>query len=510
MVLLHLPPEILDEIISLTLPSGIEAFALCCKAVNARAASQIQRHNTLKRQWKYTAHNSARRGDTLRMLYEISRDSLVALYIESLNLWDRRQLGNVSRDPRRLVTGDFVNFRADEEAMERIRAMVMGSEYLENAGVDAEEWWGKMMKEDEAGDEDYDDAPYTVVSLLGLLPNLKTLQLPHRWYDVRPFENAKDDVKRLVSVLDAIVESSNGGNDSEKPLEKLETMLPFMPAGYEERAGLQCVQPFMPLKSMRELYAVSCLAVDDQYTGIPFQWRFPELNSPLRRVELAYCCMDADGISLLLSHTPSLAVFRYSHQTKWHGCQHDWNPGTFSEAIARHCGKTITELAITVDELYGDICNGASSFLSFPNLQTLEVDVCIFCGPPVESGQERGMYGRVPEGEIPWTEEDIPCLGSMLPESVIEVQINTDFPKPDVVVLKLLLKNLREQREIRLKKLGKVIVWQDKEDSARTLVESAGAAVCVFSPEGTQTRSRSMMPAWKREFEERVGGLEFT
>ena len=64
------------------------------------------------------------------MLYEISRDPLAAQYIESLNLWDRRQL----------IIDDFENFRANGEAMEGIKNMVMGSECLDNAGVDADDW----------------------------------------------------------------------------------------------------------------------------------------------------------------------------------------------------------------------------------------------------------------------------------------------------------------------------------------------------------------------------------
>ena len=496
MNLLDLPLEILDEIIGLTLPSGIEGFALCCRAVNARALSQLRRHNTLKRQWKYTSHTSTRRGDTLRMLYEISRHPLAAQYIESLNLWDRRQL----------TTGDLDDFRANGEVMEGIRKMVQRSECLDNAGVDADDWWGEIMKEDEAGDE---NALYTAVSLLSQLPNLKTLQLPHVWHDLRPSEDMEDDNKRLVSVLDAIIECSNSGKGREKALEKLETILPFMPEGYEERVGLQCVQSFLQLKSIRKLYAVSCVAVNDDYTGIPFQWRLPLFNSPLRRVELAYCCMDAEGVSALLSRTPYLTVFKYSHQTKWHGCQHDWNPGAFNEAIARHCGRTITDLAITVDELHGDICNGVSSFHSFPNLEILEVDVRIFRGPPVESGQERGMRARVPEGEKPWTEEDIPCLGSMLPDSILEVQVNTDFEQPDEVALNLILKNAREERQTRLKRLDKLVIRQYNGDGARTLVEAAGVTLDVFNLEATRRRSRSMMPVWKRGFEKRVGELEF-
>ena len=91
------------------------------------------------------------------------------------------------------------------------------------------------MKEDEVGDE---NALYTAISLLSQLPNLKTLQLPHVWHDLRPSEDTEDDNKRLVSVLDAIVERSNSGKGREKALEKLETILPLCERG--TRSGWAC------------------------------------------------------------------------------------------------------------------------------------------------------------------------------------------------------------------------------------------------------------------------------
>ena len=97
------------------------------------------------------------------MLYEISRDPLAAQYVESLNLWDRRQL----------ITDNFEDFRANGEAIEGIKDMAIGSECLDNASVNADDWWGEITKEDKVGDE---NALYIAVSLLSQLPNVKTLQ----------------------------------------------------------------------------------------------------------------------------------------------------------------------------------------------------------------------------------------------------------------------------------------------------------------------------------------------
>lgn len=505
MNLLGLPPELIDELLTLSLPDGIEGFALCCKAVYARAAPQLRQHGMLRRQWRRAKLVAADHGNPLRILYEISQDPLVAQYIETLDLRYVRETQGVSTD--------LEAFRMEQGAMDAIKELVTDSSKLQNAGMDTNEWWEKMMSEDEVDEEAEEGetvwTPYTIVMLLAQLPNLRQLQLPRSWSNLKPFEdpewNASEDDKRIVTVLDMMMRQSNVHG---APLGRLEAILPFAPEGYDERAGLQVVQPFLPFKNMRSLFAVSCLAVDDSYTGIPFEWRYPAMTTSLTRVELAYCCMDADGISVLLARTPLLQTFKYSHQTKWHGCEHDWNPGAFNEAVARHCGRTLTELALTIDEMFGDIVNGASSFLSYPNLKRLEVDVRIFEGPPIESGQQRGMEAFVPEGEKEWTVEDIPCIGSMLPNSIEEVEINTDYPEPDDRALQALLKNVKEQRAERLRRLRNVIIRQYNAETAREMVEQAGITLAIFT-EG-EDEPRSMMPSWKRKFAEKVGGIRFS
>ena len=502
MELLDLPLEILDEIIELTLPNGIEAFALCCKSVHARAASQILRHNSLKKRWKCTTVSNGRRGMVHSLLYEICRDALAGQYVESLSLCD------LSRN----LYGREYGSPLTHEALHSIRERIMDSEYFEKAGVDADEWWEEMLKENAGVNEDQDagdeGALYTTVSLLFELPNLKTLRLPGGWYSrSRQWDEKKQEEKRLLLVLDAMVKCSNDSNVGGKALGKLEFILPSMEGGYEERAPLQCLEPLMILKSLKELYAVSCLAVDDRYTGLPFHWRMPEMSSALTRLELRHSCMDEDGISILLAHTPCLSILRYSQQAKWHGCLHDWNAGAFVETIARHCGGTITDLAITLDEFYGDMINGASSFCSFLNLQRLEIDLRICYGPPIGSDQKQGICAVLPKGETPWSVQDIPQLEDMLPDCIVGVQVNTDFSEQDQIAMEILFKNTPTERRSRLENLNKVIVRQFRGDNARNFAERTHVELDVFDPDVDQRTSRNMMPAWARNFERRVEEL---
>ena len=332
MGLLDLPGELLDEIITLTLPDGLESFVLSCKTVYVRAGTQIAYHNKLKEQWRYASTPSNDRGKALHILYQISRDPFVVEYIDTLSLY------NVNSTDGSVSGASEEDFRMEDGNMERIEKLILECQHLQRAGVDVEEWWEKILVEDEQMDDEEDaEGPLcAIMTLLGQLPNLKTLQLPQRWQDYQPVEEAAGNDKELMYVFDSLIEYSNGHQNKSVPLQRLRTLLPFMPAGYDARAGLQCVEPFFSLKSLEEVFLTSCLAVnDDTYTGIPFKWRNPSIHSPIRRLELAHCCMDADGISALLAHTPRLEVFRYSHETKWHGCEHDWNPGAFIEEIGR-------------------------------------------------------------------------------------------------------------------------------------------------------------------------------
>lgn len=496
MGLLDLPPEIIDYILDFAGPTGLESFVLSCKAVYERATTQIENHNRLRRRWRNTTNqNTARRGDTLSILYEISKDPSIAEYIETLSLWDRRLDQDIS-------SNDLDNFREDEDSLRQIKTLLRRADFFNRA--DLEEWWNQIMEEDQTTDLESIDKLYATVALLALLPNLKTLQLPDRWHEVRDDEAAA----ALVPSVEHLISISNDKTHKRRwqALQSLETIMPFTEEGYDVRIGLQCLQPFMALNSIRTLYAVSCVALEDDWGGIPFHWRSAS-QSPLTRLELASCCIDAQGLDSLIAHTPAVTVFKYSHQTKWDGLQFDWNPGEFLETLANRLGKQILDLAITVDELHGEIINGLSSFHSFPNLLKLEVDVIPFCGPPLESGQRLGRDSHVPGGAAAWTHSDIPCLGDMLPDSIREMQLNTDYPLPSEQSLKSLVKNIIDRRKDKLRHLDRCVIRQYQSDTAQEIANRHEVILEVFDMDVMNPRARAMMPLWKREFDQKVGGI---
>ncbi|CBY02357.1 hypothetical protein LEMA_P011440.1 [Plenodomus lingam JN3] len=496
MRLLDLPLEIIDLIIDRSTPEGLESFALSCTSVYQRARPRLQHHNASKRRWGSTTNASrARRGDTLALLHEIAREPRIARYIESLSLWDRRAEEDVAD------ADATPSFRDSVEAMNSIKDLLHHAEYFANA--DLEQWWTQILLEDQRPETDGIDKLCATIALLSLLPNLRQLQLPDRWHEVRESEAAEE----LVPAVESLVAMANTKGPNPRALGSLETILPFVEEGYDVRVGLQCLQPNMVLNSIRNLYAVSCVAVQDDWAGIPFNWPNPSLKSPLTRIEFACCCMDASALSVLLANTPSLTVFKYSHQSKWDGLEFDWNPGAFLEVIANHTGDRLLELALTIDELHGEIVNGLSSFMRFPKLEVLEVDVETFCGPPVESGQRRGRDGFVPEGAAPWTYMDIPCMGDMLPESIRELHVNTNFPRPSVQALLSLFKNIKDRRLDKLTNLKVTVIRQYRANTAQEIATSYGVTLEAFDKDVENPRPRSMMPLWKRRFDDTVGGI---
>lgn len=122
-------------------------------------------------------------------------------------------------------------------------------------------------------------------------------------------------------------------------------------------------------------------------------------------------------------------------------------------------------------------------------------------------GQRLGRNARVPPGQTPWTYLDIPCMGDMLPPSMRELHVNTDFPEPSEQALRSLFKNIVDRRKDKLKKLDKVIIRQYQSTSAKKVANHHAITLEGFEEGVKDPRPRIMMPQWKREFEEIVGGI---
>ena len=95
----------------------------------------------------------------------------------------------------------------------------------------------------------------------------------------------------------------------------------------------------------------------------------------------------------------------------------------------------------------------------------------------------------------------------MLPKSVREVHLNTDFPLPSEQCLKSLIKNVVDRRKDQLRNLEVCTIRQYLSDTAREIADRHELVLEVFDMGVETPRARAMMPLWKREFDQRVGGI---
>jgi hypothetical protein len=88
---------------------------------------------------------------------------------------------------------------------------------------------------------------------------------------------------------------------------------------------------------------------------------------------------------------------------------------------------------------------------------------------------------------------------------IVGIDINLDFPNPDQKALRVLLKDVKTEKATRLHQLNVVLRQYDGE-WIKDLFAIPGLVTVFDGSQGGQ-RPRAMLPAWKREFEQRVGGI---
>jgi hypothetical protein len=130
--------------------------------------------------------------------------------------------------------------------------------------------------------------------------------------------------------------------------------------------------------------------------------------------------MDAKSISELLAHTPRLTSFRYGHAAKHHGLGAYWDAGEFVAVVEKQMGHQLRHLAITIEPgAINGIDAGVTSMHGFTQLETLEIDFMVFCGPSLESGEKSGILNTPPkQGYSKWTAKSIPPIHRILPTTL--------------------------------------------------------------------------------------------
>ncbi|KAI5927867.1 hypothetical protein F4810DRAFT_645549 [Camillea tinctor] len=422
MLLLELPPELLRNAIQQSIPDGFENLMLSCKTLYECGQEFIEDYNIKVKECRTVSLSAFDNRTALYWLHRIAEEPSLSHYMRTVDLKGNKAYMHcdtlrVAVEELRKTPAyrDFLKLKENSAVLQRIGEFVASSPYI---GGDEGFWTSKILtyvdKPVRSDDSDF----FRGVFFLTLLPNVRTLTLPwnNNYVPWSRDETTKgtgtchyrdvfDKIQRKAR--DLHVDAALG------LVKRLEYLLE---TEYDVKAGLSFLSPFLVLPCLEELYATSLVATKFEYS---FAWKYPDVVSNLRSIELVSCALDATGVSELLAHMPHLVSFKYSHGCKHHGLEAYWDAGAFVAAVGKHAGNRLQHLAITT-EIRGlnEVMTGVTSLREFARLETLEVHYAYFCGPSIESGEQVFMGTPPNPGYEKWTIEAIPPLQQILPSSL--------------------------------------------------------------------------------------------
>ncbi|KAL8918546.1 MAG: hypothetical protein Q9172_005389 [Xanthocarpia lactea] len=333
MALTYLPTELLETIITHTLPEGFESLAFTCRRICLIFKPLTHDHNTLCSRFHNFAYAelTSDASNIIRTAFDviarIAVEPIVARYIRHADFALDSRRGR----PRWLL--------ADLHCGGAVHRLLADSPYLRQAGLDWQESYARI----EEGLEAVPYSQHAVSFLVTLLPNVDTLILPQKWKHL-------DGTNELIN---AIVRRTN--------------------EAYSPEDRPQQDNPFLALPQMRSFRGTSCEAMgDDGHMNNPSNNPERGFGKTLIEVDFAACCLDDVAITDFLHHTTHLRTLRYSHLTKAYSGPQDWNICKIITAIERKVGTHLEQLSISIRELRGSITLGSTSMRGFQRLRVLE------------------------------------------------------------------------------------------------------------------------------------------
>ncbi|KAK6212540.1 hypothetical protein LQW54_005124 [Pestalotiopsis sp. IQ-011] len=437
MDLLDLPPELLSRIIEITAwvtPRGYENLMLTCKTVHAHGARTLASHNANKGVWKKISFTDPDPWKSIGASLQYAEEPAFAEYTE---VADFRIIGSWGVEQEDYEPYEMADPILPHE-LKSLEDLMLHSPVLPDH-IRSPTFWGEFRRLfiGAAGDrtEGLDRLwDWSLILLISQLKYITELTLPLSWpskhhaQDVEPDPNIKHD-KICFGAAECLMRNTHL-SEPDEPLKHCKILRFLGPVHH--RVRLSTVSPFLALKNVEELYAIGFTAEDlDDFPSLLYQWPYPELVSPLQRLELLGCNIDARSMANLLAHTPLLIVLRYSHVahtmsfynrqqdyqsielTRHRGRGASWNAAAFVASIAKHCGHQLIELAITLAEVRMPtetirISNPISTMKEFACLEHAELEVAIFEDHSFE----------IEPTKVKWHSVNVPKLVEILPPSL--------------------------------------------------------------------------------------------
>ncbi|KAI3331825.1 hypothetical protein HD806DRAFT_478422 [Xylariaceae sp. AK1471] len=425
MPLLDLPVELLSQIIQESTPEGFENLVLSCKRLYTVGHSFIGQHSTRKKKYKNVTIVATNSLVGLYWLDQIALEPILPLYMNNVDL--RGQVSGIDYDidaDTRQISTEMFGIGDPHLMIQRVKGIIERSRYLAFEGLDPSFWTEQILSDVGDHDQYSDHHMFLGLLFLTLLPNVTNLTLPwisEPWALHGDGDRSRRECKRL---LDVLRDEGRSGRAC-RALGKLKRLNYRLRPNYDVREPLESILPLLVLPKLEELYASSLVAIDFFYDLV---WPYAGIESNLKTIHLAHCCMDAKSISEFLAHMPHLTSFKYAHAAKHHGLGAYWDAGEFVAAVEKQVGHQLRHLAITIEpRTINSIDAGVTSMHGFVQLETLDIDFMVFCGPSIESGEKGGLLNTPPKPGYPkWAMEFIPPIHRIFPKCLRRLDLFVD------------------------------------------------------------------------------------
>lgn len=358
MALNILPTELLDNIIIHVFPEGFESMAMTCKKFYALCKPFIEQHKSFRLRFHHFSYCVDMRdslpiiGTAFDLIQRIADKPYIANYIRSADF----KIDGLSK---------YALYREsmkDDHGSDAVIRLFANSPYLEQAGLDWQEYYAEIVEDVQATRYSQHAAAF----LLTLLPNVESIYLPKIW-------KPNDATDKLV---DAVVWKAHQSRlPYHKPsLARVSRFGFSVSLGPGERCELNWASLFLALPRVRFFRGPSCVAVDDgDHTTMEFRSPCSGFATTLETVHFVSCWIDEVGIAKFLKHASHLKTLRYSHGRKENVDSPNWNIYEFVTAIEREAGSHLEGLSVIISELRGSIAPGRVSMSGFQRLQKLEL-----------------------------------------------------------------------------------------------------------------------------------------
>ncbi|KAL1852319.1 hypothetical protein Plec18170_006047 [Paecilomyces lecythidis] len=472
MSILSLPLEILQEVLRLCIPEGIDGLSETCRTLYY--ASQRFRPDHLLKRRQYTVFrcleeeerrsdneiiagdsddgdndNDSDNGDSrnyhfriskiVESLVKIAEEPLIARYIQvadfrhdlpSVSDWESDQYRRLNKWRRFQYDKLFPHKRSIIKLLETCPS-------LQEAGVDATTFWEHMVDEHTKKFSPL----YGALLVVCFLTNVRKLVLP---IDFDSYWTSNDAL--FMKILGTIVKTAQttaarpGIQDA--ALTKLRTLLPMTGAGDNDMATLQTLIPFISIPSVVEVLGSSCIALPERIShrrrcrfGAPdysdphrawnlsFNPDYEVFAKNLERLEMISSNVGFREIKELLHICPKLKVFKLDYVAKEHAYWEDWNAGYFMKAIEDTCSDTLEDIGINLYRDIDYVVTGVVSMKRFKKLRWIELDVKVFLGVPL--GGIVDQHWAFGSGRPPYNPQ-VPKITEILPVSVERLLLFTE------------------------------------------------------------------------------------